>query len=41
MTIILVCFDAAPKVDPEAVRAEEEWKQKISERVQGMDLIEI
>lgn len=35
MTIILVCFDAAPKVDQEAVKKEEGWKQKIFERVQG------
>lgn len=35
MTIILVCFDAAPKVDLEAVKKEEVWKQKIFERVQG------
>ncbi|VBB26744.1 unnamed protein product [Acanthocheilonema viteae] len=34
MTIILVCFDAAPKVDQEAVKKEEGWKQKIFERVQ-------
>lgn len=34
MTIILVCFDAAPKVDQDAVKKEEGWKQKIFERVQ-------
>ncbi|KAM3716426.1 Protein phosphatase ppm-1.A [Dirofilaria immitis] len=34
MTIILVCFDAAPKVDAEAVKKENGWKQKIFERVQ-------
>uniref|UniRef100_A0A0M3ILR1 PPM-type phosphatase domain-containing protein n=1 Tax=Ascaris lumbricoides TaxID=6252 RepID=A0A0M3ILR1_ASCLU len=33
MTVILVCFDAAPKVDPEAVRREEEWRAKITDRV--------
>ncbi|KHN82547.1 Protein phosphatase 1A [Toxocara canis] len=38
MTVILVCFDAAPKVDPEAVRREEEWREKITERVKGRSM---
>ncbi|VDN17661.1 unnamed protein product [Gongylonema pulchrum] len=39
MTVILVCFDAAPKIDPDAVTKEDEWKQKISERIQGMEFM--
>ncbi|VDK55822.1 unnamed protein product [Anisakis simplex] len=33
MTVILLCFEAAPKVDSEAVKKEEEWRAKIAERV--------
>lgn len=36
MTVILVCFDAAPTVDPIAMKREEEWKQKITDRVYGI-----
>lgn len=35
MTIILVCFSAAPTIDEVAVKQEEKWKQKINERVRG------
>lgn len=35
MTVILLCFEVAPQIDPEAVKKEEEWKMKIVSRVVG------
>ncbi|PAV57487.1 hypothetical protein WR25_23614 [Diploscapter pachys] len=29
MTMIIVCFDAAPKIDPEKADAEKEWRKRI------------
>ncbi|MFH4980736.1 hypothetical protein AB6A40_007445 [Gnathostoma spinigerum] len=34
MTVILICFEAAPSIDPIAVEKEEQWNQEIAQRVQ-------
>ena len=36
MSIIIIAFPAAPKVDPEALRKEEELNKLIKQKVTGM-----
>lgn len=36
MTLVLVVFDAAPKVTPDAVEMEKEWSEKMEETINGI-----
>lgn len=39
MSIIIIAFPAAPKVDPEAVRKDDELNKFIKQKVTGMFLL--
>ena len=40
MSIIIIAFPAAPKVDPEAVRKDEELNKTIKQKVTGKILVQ-